>query len=800
MFEQGASSSDNTSNSSSSNSSSSSGSSSRGAKSDKSASSGHGHMKKLNEYLDLVECALLQQIASRSGDIFSALDDIKGQQDQVASAIAKLETLHSHLRKVDEKVASSAVHIPLMHRRRNNQAQLLQKLSCMQRVLEGKGSVQALLEAGDYLGALDLLEGCKELYNQELTAVTSMKRVGEQLDVFDNFVCEVISNRFVSQAIEWEEGGACEELSELEKLAAVAGESSVPDDTGLSLGQLMQALLLINKLEPAFNMYKNRLVEGLKLIVRTCVTEYMTGSGSITSDIADDADAGTSSNVQPFAKRIRAMPIEQFLSCVIICFEHLLKALQRANRVHIYMLRSLKQQDSQRASGGEADRALDSMPGSEGTIAVADASGGEGEDGGRGGSTESLQELSKLCLISACDIAQRALSQLLLMRKADAARLSLSSMQLLWKTASHFASSVEEISESSAYIMRQALQQQTVAFLAHIHEQAKLKLASTMNTEKWVQCDVPTEKQQQIDKLASGKAFLKGSSSSSTLATATATATALTSASNTGTSKRRGRDITPVTVDGVPFKVVWSSLLLLEMVMSYLEIAIGFPAITSEVITMTKEMIQFFNKQTLALVLGSGAQKSQAQLRSISAKHLTVTAQSLGLVLAMLPHTRAAFLTQLPPNRSMQLTELDRVSQELLEHHSQILTKFVIILGDSIDASAPKLASVNWDTSTGQTEYFEDVSKNVTALHRVLLLDAMLPLEQVQDIFTRIFALLLRKIPSHFDNVSPQTITGKQRILDEVTHLTASFSLLKSVDSSTEMAQLEEALKRKFRM
>ena len=827
MFEQGATSSDNISNSSSS--SSSSGSSSRGAKSAKSASSGHGHMKKLNEYLDLVECALLQQIASRSGDIFSALDDIKGQQDQVASAIAKLETLHSHLRKVDEKVASSAVHIPLMHRRRNNQAQLLQKLSCMQRVLEGKGSVQALLEAGDYLGALDLLEGCKELYNQELTAVTSMKRVGEQLDVFDNFVCEVISNRFVSQAIEWEEGGACEELSELEKLAAVAGESSVPDDTGLSLGQLMQALLLINKLEPAFNMYKNRLVEGLKLIVRTCVTEYMTGSDSITSDIADDADTGTSSNVQPFAKRIRAMPIEQFLSCVIICFEHLLKALQRANRVHIYMLRSLKQQDSQRASGGEADRALDSMPGSEGTIAVADASGGEGENGGRGGNTESLQELSKLCLISACDIAQRALSQLLLMRKADAARLSLSSMQLLWKTASHFASSVEEISESSAYIMRQALQQQTVAFLAHIHEQAKLKLASTMNTEKWVQCDVPTEKQQQIDKLASGKAFLKGSSSNSTLATASATATAttLTSASNNGSmeslstaedaatnasasvngnsnqkiaSKRRGRDITPVTVDGVPFKVVWSSLLLLEMVMSYLEIAIGFPAITSEVITMTKEMIQFFNKQTLALVLGSGAQKSQAQLRSISAKHLTVTAQSLGLVLAMLPHTRAAFLTQLPPNRSMQLTELDRVSQELLEHHSQILTKFVIILGDSIDASAPKLASVNWDTSTGQTEYFEDVSKNVTALHRVLLLDAMLPLEQVQDIFTRIFALLLRKIPSHFDNVSPQTITGKQRILDEVTHLTASFSLLKSVDSSTEMAQLEEALKRKFRM
>ena len=80
---------------------------------------GNNQIKKLNEYLDLVEYALLQQIWSRSSDIFSALDDIKGQQDHVNDAIIKLNMLHKHLRNVDEQITSSAVHIPLINRRRN---------------------------------------------------------------------------------------------------------------------------------------------------------------------------------------------------------------------------------------------------------------------------------------------------------------------------------------------------------------------------------------------------------------------------------------------------------------------------------------------------------------------------------------------------------------------------------------------------------------------------------------------------------------------------------------------------------
>ena len=55
----------------------------------------------------------------------------------------------------------------------------------------------------------------------------------------------------------------------------------------------------------------------------------------------------------------------------------------------------------------------------------------------------------------------------------------------------------------------------------------------------------------------------------------------------------------------------------------------------------------------------------------------------------------------------------------------------MIILGDSVDASVCKVKTLDWDKLQGRSEYFEDVIKNVSALHRVLLLDSMLPLEQV---------------------------------------------------------------------
>jgi len=443
---------------------------------------------------------------------------------------------------------------------------------------------------------------------------------------------------------------------------------------------------------------------------------------------------------------------------------------------------------------------------------------------------EAMLALSKQCLSTAIDLSQRSVAQLLTLRKDSNCSLPLDRMKFLWETSLHFVTQIEKISGTSAYTIRQALLVQTSGFLSELHKQSKLALKSTLDNEKWVQCDVSAERQGAIDRLAAGKAFLAGAGTTERererereisdaaaaaaaakdkAALVAATAAAAASAAATAATTKKNRLIKPAMVDGVPFRVVWSSLLLTEQCLQYLDIAVSFAPGTGEIITMTNDLITLFNNTTKNLILSSGAQKSQAQLRSISAKHLATTSQSIGLVLALIPHIRTALLAQLPTNLQMRLLEIDRVTSGLLDHHGQILAKFVVILGDTVDLSASKLAGVDWDRfqpggsgaiDGGKSEYFEEIIKNVSTLHRVLHTDSLLPAEQLNDVFSRIFQQLSRKIPMHFEQIAPATLTGRQRILDEITHMSSSFSVLRDVDCSAAMAALEGVFRAKFGM
>ena len=134
----------------------------------------------------------------------------------------------------------------------------------------------------------------------------------------------------------------------------------------------------------------------------------------------------------------------------------------------------------------------------------------------------------------------------------------------------------------------------------------------------------------------------------------------------------------------------------------------------------------------------------------------------------------------------MLLTELDRTSHTLVDHHGQLLSKFVSLVSEALDNSAHRLKSVDWGTYTGGCEYFEDMGKNTTALHRVLV--SVLPGSELKDVFSRIIAVINRKVPRHFESVAPTGTVAKRAIVDDVNNTVDSyFRRLPAVD----MDQLE---------
>lgn len=72
---------------------------------------------------------------------------------------------------------------------------------------------------------------------------------------------------------------------------------------------------------------------------------------------------------------------------------------------------------------------------------------------------------------------------------------------------------------------------------------------------------------------------------------------------------------------------------------------------------------QVFNSRATQLVLGAGAIHSTAKLKSISAKHLALCSQSLGLVRAVIPLLTAALATRLPQKHHLLLAQMDAVAQ-----------------------------------------------------------------------------------------------------------------------------------------
>jgi vacuolar protein sorting-associated protein 54 len=332
-----------------------------------------------------------------------------------------------------------------------------------------------------------------------------------------------------------------------------------------------------------------------------------------------------------------------------------------------------------------------------------------------------------------------------------------------------------------------------------------------LDCEKWVQADVSSERQAAVDRLASGQAttvHVGAGTTSTSSSSAGALVAAASSPSGPGPMQKGGRagGESEAAVDGARYKVVWSCLLLVEQVSSLLSMAAHFPMLATDVLSKVVELLRLFNSRATQLVLLAGAMHSAARLPKITGKHLALSAQCLGLLRRLLPHVRGRLARQLPPRQHLLLVELDRVQQDLVAHHERILAKFVSIVGEIVDSLARSLAATDWDRTAplladapggggagaadnrapahtaGASQFVADTIKNAQTMHKVL--SANLPQEQVQEIFSRIFELLNRKVPLYFESVSPATPAGQQRLVDDVQHLSHSLERLRGINAS----------------
>jgi len=243
----------------------------------------------------------------------------------------------------------------------------------------------------------------------------------------------------------------------------------------------------------------------------------------------------------PFAQKVREMSSENFLSCLSMCYEQVMVSVVKAGQIHDFLESELtmniekyevyKSSSITGTGGGNSINSsgianVDNIDGGDDYLPPTTANNTTTTSNSNNSNTKSttntsttpplmteeckqiqLQAIaqSKATLAAACELTQHSMSQLITLRKENNAKLSADKMKFLWEISLQFVLSLEQISGSTAYIMRQCLLAQTKSFLEYLHETYKGKLVVTLDNERWIQCDVSSERQSEVDKLASGE-------------------------------------------------------------------------------------------------------------------------------------------------------------------------------------------------------------------------------------------------------------------------------------------------------
>lgn len=722
-------------------------------------------------HLDAVELALLDQVRSKSEKFFRETNRFSELQRLVTESVDEVKELRIQIHSLQERCVTNIELVPIMDNTRADLRAISRVLEGIEDVVNCKASIASLMSAGDHLGAIEAIRVARTLLAQSpeqesedcssgvtraqhlsLGKLRALSKVGDQLDEYEKLVVRNITDELVDTFLSWGTESGIDFQS--------PPRISLTTDRRAKIRGVVQSLRLCGQLSVAGTTYEKKLCDLISVTVKAIVTECVVDAAK-TSGTATDAPAKAG------ITGVASMSLDQFLDCLKMLFEQILGLMWGAVAVNKYCISEGVLLDDNRTATNEATDLTNI-------------------------SAQHSKSATAAALASAADLSEKTVSELLRLRREAHSLVSFDGMRQLWDTSLTFTLQLERFSGRKAYGLRSTLLAQAKSFIERKHESNMSSLVAALDCERWVQCNVSAERQAALTRLCSGRAAF----SPRAIARGVETVAATSNTDPVSVTKMADAE-----VEGVHYKVVWSCLLLLEMVMDNVACAAHFQTLATNIVGKVCELLRLFNTRSTHLVLGAGAIHSAARLKSINAKHLAIVTQCISLILAILPHIRAALMAQLPPKQHALLTDLDKIKADYSEHSEKVLNKLVSIIGGIVEHSlSAKISQTSFDeraTTIAENEpdavleccpFLDTVLTNTTKMHQVLRV--MLPDELLRDVFSRIFAYLDHKIPSLYKVAAssaeknftmPVTDNGKIRMIKEMQYMTSALNSLPGV-------------------
>jgi len=246
------------------------------------------------------------------------------------------------------------------------------------------------------------------------------------------------------------------------------------------------------------------------------------------------------------------------------------------------------------------------------------------------------------------------------------------------------------------------------------------------------------------------------------------------------------------------FRVVQSLLSLLGFIQEYVECAIRVQPIGVNVVHKLVELVKTYNSRTCELILGAGAMKT-AGLKRIQAKHLSLSARSVFLLLEILPHVRKVLSDKLPRQSRVVVDQLfDGLKKDLTTHRNQVFRKIVEIIDKLASQKGDQLSKMKWANPSTQgseesnlqnlrpDDPVSELMKHTKQLHKVLT--NYLGPNQRDHLFKEIAETLVTSLTKCLQDLDLGNTVIKHRIQVNVKFVVDRLSRLESVTDNVQIA------------
>ncbi|KAK3827581.1 MAG: Vps54-like protein-domain-containing protein [Benniella sp.] len=711
--------------------------------------------EKLSHYLDTVEIHLMTEISRRSTSFFEALSNLQALHSQTLECVSQIHVLRAQLARIDHTQSKQGLEVVRLKRRRRNLGLLHNGIRMVKEIRSTQPMIQVLLGNTDYFGALDLIDGAQQvLIDGDMKRLESCPGFDPSLNLVPSSTAiatpRSLDIRGVSALVHF--GG---QLTEMRKMIGKMMESDFVElllndfrsrvgklDVGTLLVDLSKTdlqdkllpliygLLRTNRAAFALQAYREQILQETKNIIKS---QYPPPDPD-TLDSNVSVSAKKKDQMAALTKQLREMSALTFYKMLSYIYAFLLGALQRVSLYHQVILHYGGTLTSPRTSYGGS---VQSPP-----------------------LLRQLETESEEILFAVADLAHTRCAKLMGMRSEQSSKLLPAEIYRLLGLTWSFILQSELLSGYMCYGLRTAILSQSKAFLLQFHVKKTGQLAVAVGEDQWAPVSVPRSSQATVDEIiaistlslheARNKDFTMAfnilrlstpppppadgmdDQDSYIPSRLKSKGPSETAAKNDNTPAAEVPDSPVLVVQEEMFRVVSSSLVLLDVLAEYLDILNNISALTTEVMQRIIEVLKLFNSRTCQVILGAGAMRS-AGLKNITAKHLALASQSLSVIATLMPFIKDWIRAKMSDKQMVMLTEFDRILRDFQEHQNEIYAKLVAIMQERLSVHIRNMTNptvVDYDALNrpaqqladgGNVNTFMDLMvKEVTTLHKIL--------------------------------------------------------------------------------